>query len=236
MSTLFLICAVVGGTLLACQFVLTLVGVGGHHGDFGADAPHDVGDLMHGGDVHHGGDVDHGDPDGDGDHVGSNWLFGVLSFRTIVAAITFFGLVGLTAESAKVAPAMQLVLGTVAGLGAMYGVHWIMMTMMRLGSDGTLRIGRAVGKLGTVYVPIPGGNQSAGKIHLKLQGQLAEYPAQTSEKEKIPTGTSVVVVGLANESTLQVERAHAVEKAPEEPTSDEHNTDEQPQVAPAQES
>ena len=36
MTYLFILCAVIGGTILVCQFVLTLVGFG-----------HDVGDLAH---------------------------------------------------------------------------------------------------------------------------------------------------------------------------------------------
>ena len=74
MTTVFLVCAIVGGTLLVCQFVLTLIGLGGAHGDMDFHMPHDVGgELGHS----HGGDVDHGD----GEYHGSSWLFGVISFR-----------------------------------------------------------------------------------------------------------------------------------------------------------
>ena len=59
MTFLFILCAVLGGTILVCQFVLTLVGFG-----------HDVGDMVHDGsvelhtDVHvdaHTGDTHNGD-------------------------------------------------------------------------------------------------------------------------------------------------------------------------------
>ena len=64
MALLFLVCAVVGGTILICQFVLTLVGLGGEHGiDFSHDVAHDfVGDAGHdaaGGDAHGAGGEDH---------------------------------------------------------------------------------------------------------------------------------------------------------------------------------
>ena len=40
METMFLVCAVVGGTLVVCQFLMILVGFAGHDAD------------MHSGDVH----------------------------------------------------------------------------------------------------------------------------------------------------------------------------------------
>src|SRR6188768_3215085 len=78
MTPFFVLCAVIGGTILVCQFVLTLVGFG-----------HDVGDMAHdvSVDMHtdaladaHGGGDGHGNESG---HHGSSWLFGVISFRTI---------------------------------------------------------------------------------------------------------------------------------------------------------
>ena len=40
MATFFLICAVVGGTILICQFVLTLVGLGGQDQLLGGEGKH----------------------------------------------------------------------------------------------------------------------------------------------------------------------------------------------------
>ena len=87
MATVFLICAAVGGTILACQLVMTVLGFAGDMAD--VDVPDDIdggGDLDLGGDVDAGGDV------GDAVHYDTSWLFGVLSFRTLVAAATFFNL------------------------------------------------------------------------------------------------------------------------------------------------
>ena len=46
METFYTLCAVIGGTVLVCQFLLTLLGLGGGHdggGDHGFDAGHDGG-------------------------------------------------------------------------------------------------------------------------------------------------------------------------------------------------
>ena len=83
MTTIYLFTALIGGTVLVCQFVLTLIGLGDTGFDLADDVPDsaDV-DLAEAGDFEGGGD--------DASH-GSTWLFGVISFRTLVAAFTFFG-------------------------------------------------------------------------------------------------------------------------------------------------
>ncbi len=204
MAMFYLLCAVIGGTILICQFVLTLVGLGGDHGvdfshdlahDFSADAGHDSG----AGGAH--------DADGN-DHAhtehGSSWLFAVISFRTLVAAITFFGLIGSAARQLDQPVGVQLLLAIAAGLGAMYGVHWLIRSIGRLGEDATMRVKSALGQEGTVYVPIAGDKAAAGKIQLRMQNRLVEYEAVTGFPQRLATGTKVRVVGLAG-NMLEVE-------------------------------
>jgi len=210
MSTIFLFCALVGGTIMLCQFFLTLLGLGGHEL---VDSGHADMDLAHDGgpDVGHDlGDQDHaaGEAQGDDDaghhHHSSTWLFGVISFRTLVAAITFFGLSGMAARSASLSLANQLLIGLACGIGAMYLVHWLMSLMYRLSEDNTVRINRAVGREGMVYLPVPADRTGPGKIQLRLQGRMMEYEAVTSAPSDLPTGARVVVVGVLGGNTLEV--------------------------------
>jgi membrane protein implicated in regulation of membrane protease activity len=207
LTWLFLLCAVVGGTVMICQFVLTLVGLGGDHGfDVGHDVPDDFsGDIGH--DVHVGGAHGAEGAGHDAAGHGSSWLFGVISFRTVIAALAFFGLAGLAAQSAEQPVGMQLLVAAIAGSAAMYGVHWMVRTMGRMGEDGTVRIQHAMGKEGTVYIPIPAAKALAGKIQLKVQNRLVEYEAVTSGPERLATGTKVRVIGISG-STLEVEPLH----------------------------
>ena len=123
-------------------------------------------------------------------------------FNRITA--TFFGLVGLAAEKAGQVVGVQLLLAVSAGIGAMYGVHWLIRSIGRLGEDATLRVKSALGQEGTVYVPIAGEKAAAGKIQLKMQNRLVEYEAVTSFRERLTTGTKVRVVGIAG-NVLEVE-------------------------------
>ena len=77
MTIFFTICAVLGCTVLACQFFLTVTGLS-EADDLDVDG-HDIG----------GPDGAHDAPEGHADsHAhGSNWFFGVISFRTVTAGL-----------------------------------------------------------------------------------------------------------------------------------------------------
>lgn len=205
MELLFLSCAILGGTVMVAQFILTLMGGGEHGGGDGGghDFHTDVGGGDHAvGDAH---DGQHGSAAHDQDqHHGSTWFFGVITFRTVVAALTFFGLAGMAAMSAQLEQPMPLVIALGSGVAAMYGVHLMMQALNKLRADGTERIGHALGREATVYLSIPAQSQGAGKVHLTMQNRLIEYEAMTSG-ERVPTGTRVVVVGIAGPGMLQVE-------------------------------
>ena len=219
MFTIFVVCAGVGGTILVCQMLMTVLGLAGDSVD--VDLPDDVGgpgDLDFGGDVDVGGDLDVGgdvggdldvgaDVDADaGGEAGhdSSWLFGVLSFRTLVAAVTFFGLGGWTAAGAGFEPVMQVVIALAAGAAAMYLVYWLMRMMYSLKAEGTVRIGHTVGRHGTVYLRIPGERSGTGKVQLSVQKRTMEYLAMTPG-EALPTGTKVRVVKVITSDTVEVE-------------------------------
>ena len=56
------------------------------------------------------------------EHHGSMQVFRVLSFRTMIAALAFFGLAGLAAQSAKATPLATLLIAVAAGAAAMAAV------------------------------------------------------------------------------------------------------------------
>ncbi len=197
MSTVFLICAVIGGTFLTCQIAMTLMGIGG---DADIDIPGgmgDIGDL----DLDVSGDVDAGG-DVDADQSGAG--FRVISFRTIVAGLTFFGLGGLAADATTVGPLVTWAVALGCGMAAVYCVYWMFRILYTLKDDGTVHIANAVGRHGTVYLRVPGESSGTGKVQLSVQSRTVEYLAM-SEGEELPTGTKIVVVDILTPSTVQVE-------------------------------
>lgn len=216
MDTLFLLCAIIGGTILLLQFGMTVLGIGGDHGD-GSDAGVDVGNHDFSGEGHHdvGHDASHSDAGGhessSGDHAhdGSEhstvWFFKVITFQTLVAAVAFFGFAGKAAQAAKLSDVSALVLALAAGFGAMYGVYYLIRGLHKFNADGTVQIARAVGLPGTVYIPIPASNAGAGKIQMNLQNRVIEFQAMTAQ-DRLPSGAKVRVVGVIGPDTVEVER------------------------------
>jgi hypothetical protein len=195
----YLITACAGGTLLVLQFLLGLVGLGGDHDtDIDHDIDHDIGhDLGH--------DLGHdaqGGNEGAG-HEGATWLFHLLSLRTIAAGLTFFGLTGLTAWHFGRDSVTTLLLAVAAGGGALVLVALILRGFRQLQEDGTLRIRRAIGVVGTVYLRVPGQRSGTGKITVKLQNRSVELLAMTSGEE-LPTNSRAVVVGVVSSDTVEV--------------------------------
>jgi hypothetical protein len=204
METIYLTCAIVGGTLLGCQFLLGLLGFGGHHDVGGGHDFHDVGghDVAHDAGHDTGHDAQGGDHHDQG-HSAATWFVQVLTFRSVVAAVTFFGLAGMASLAGEMAPPLSLAVALAAGAAALFLVAYMMRTLYRLRSDGTARIDRAVGLNGTVYLRIPARKAGVGKVHLNLQNRTVEYQAVTSQAE-LATGSKIVVVAVISPDTVEV--------------------------------
>lgn len=204
MSQVFLICAVIGGTWMVCQFVMTLMGFGGDH-DGALDASHS--DASAG---PHGAADNNGDSGGH-DHGSALWFFKIVTIRTLTAAIAFFGLAGLGVQSSGGSPLQALSGGVVAGVAAMWAVHWLMQQMTRFDEDGTVNLDSLVGLTGTVYLKIPGGQTAAGKVHVTAPQGTLELNAWTSGPE-IPTGATVRVTAMIGQEAVEVAPFHVAEE------------------------
>ena len=186
---LYLAAAVGGGAVMVLQLAMTLMG---------ADA--DAHDIAGTGD-----DLSVGDEYVD-THSLSTWFFGVLSFRSIVAAIAFFGIGGRVALGFGAPALLSIPVAIGAGVCAMVLVAWLMMLLHGLHSEGNVNIRNCMGKAATVYLAVPGGNGGAGKVTVTVQERSMEYDAVT-KGESLETGARVIVVGVPDGNTLEVERA-----------------------------
>lgn len=203
MDMIFQACAIVGGTLIVCQFLLTLFGMGGDH-----DADHGGGHDAGGHDVgaHDAGAHGHGATD-----HGSSLFFGMLTLRTVSAFAAFFGLTGLAARHADLEDLPTMLLAIGAGIAAFFIVGWLMRIMHRLNVDGTIRIRDAVGCRGSVYLSVPGARAGLGKVHVHVLNRSMEFQALTAQQE-LPIGMPIVVVGVVGPDTVEVAAALEAER------------------------
>jgi len=183
MLMVYTIAAIAGTVVLVLLFALSMLGV-----DDGTGA-HEVSGFhtMEGITV-----------DGDATHA-----FSVLSLRSLVAAIAFFGLGGRFGEAAGLAPYLTFVVAVGLGTVAMVTVAWIMHMLMNLREDGTVRVEGVVGLPARCYLNVPGQRSGRGKITVTIQNRTMEFDAVTQE-DAIPTGAEVVVVGIVDPHTVEV--------------------------------
>lgn len=201
MHAVFLFSLLIGGSILALQIILSLVGF-----------DTDMAEL----------DVDLEAPDADlggSDASAGLDLFGV---RSISAGLATFGAVGLLLDPLLFSWLAALLALVPAGL-AMLGTAYLTLLMLRLESDGSIQLDNAVGTVGTVYLTVPAGAalpagraeemepgvggpgaaDASGLVHLTVQGRTIEVRAITREAESLPTGASVLVVA-AEGDTVEV--------------------------------
>ena len=173
MSSLFLVLAVAGGSLMVLQFLL---------GVFGLE--------------HH--DVDHA---GHGEHLSEG--LDLFSVRALTAGTAFLGLTGWGMLSAGISILLALPAALAAGVAATVLVAFLMRSMLRLESDGSIVLENAIGLAGTVYIPIPAAGNGMGKVQLALQERTVELEA-VSRQGALATGDRVLVVGLLGSSAVEV--------------------------------
>jgi len=201
LDTIFLIAAVAGGTVMVCQFLMMFLGMGD---DGAADLSGDADIGMEGLDADpqtswsQAADADMGHPD-------ASRIFEILSFRSVVAAVAFFGFAGKASLASELQPTQALLIGLAAGGVAMYGIYWIMLQIYRLRTSGNENINNAMGQSARVNVAIPKQGDGAGKVQLVLQNRSVEYEAVTSEKTPFKSGDQVVVVDILGPDKVLVE-------------------------------
>src|SRR5262249_35854696 len=156
MEQFYIICAGIGGTLLVFQFLLGLLGLGGPH-EFGGD--HDVGaDHEVGGGHEVGHDTDHADAHHEHghEHGGHAWFVGLLTFRTVACAVTFFGLGGwIAVRQPNFEGPPSLLFALPAGGAALFAVAWLMRSLSRLQAQANVPIDPSVGHTRTLYLTVP---------------------------------------------------------------------------------
>jgi len=188
MENVFIFCSVLGGTILVVQTVLAAIGFG-----FGGlDVDIDLGDA----DIPDG-MVGHG-------HAFGDHMFKVISLRTMIAGITFFGLAGwLTLVCTDGNPVFAMIVAVLAGLAAVYLVYFLYRWINAMRYQGNVSDDQLIGATGSVYVRIPAQGKGAGKVLVSQQNRTMEYEAFSAGRE-LPTGTQITVLKVISPTAVEV--------------------------------
>lgn len=178
-SQFFYAIALVATFVLLLQMVMMIAGMNGG-GDLDADT----------------------DFDSDGGHHGD---FGIFSIRTIVAFLVGFGWIGVMSLESGVGLFLALIFAGLAGFVLMIVIYWLMKSLSKLKSDGTLNYTNAIGEVGTVYLPIPPRREGAGQVEVMIQGRMVIAPAFTSGAERIGNQAKVRIIDVLGDNSLVVQ-------------------------------
>ena len=183
---IYAIIAIPATLVLVVQTILLIFGIGGD--DIDADGV----DLNGNG---------FGDTPGDGGESG----LAVFSIRGLMAMAAIGGWSGLVMHSSGIALPVTVLLSLAIGFLALVGMAYIMKLAGKLQDNGNIDLGYAVGKVGTVYIPIPAEMAGAGKINVTVQERFIEIGAVTKCDRKISTGESVRIVATDETGLVVVE-------------------------------
>jgi hypothetical protein len=130
---------------------------------------------------------------------------GFLSVRSIIGFLGGLGWTGVIALESGLSVGLATLLGVAVGGGMMLSVAFLMRTLYSLKESGNIDYNSAIGKVGTVYLPIPPDQSGPGQVRIMVQGRVKVVPAYTESKKTIPSQQKVWVVGLLDPRTLLVE-------------------------------
>jgi hypothetical protein len=179
-SSVFGLCAILGGALFIIQLILRFTGI--------------LGD----GEILDGAEFTHSDNHLSDSDVSFQWL----SLQGFTVFFTMFGLVGLAVIQQKNHELLALALGMAAGIASVWIIQKLFQWAGKLQSKGNLEIENAVGLTGNVYLSIPANN--SGQVTLTIQNQLRILEAISENQQPIQTGTQVQVIKVLNGKLLVV--------------------------------
>ncbi|MBQ8708702.1 MAG: NfeD family protein [Succinivibrionaceae bacterium] len=154
-----------------------------------------------------GGGMDGAGADGVVQDLGtSDYAFRFFSLFSVSAFLFCAGCFGLWTYSASESGFLAALVALVSGAGAAALVTFLKRSVLKLQTEGNVRLENAVGKEAIVYLKIPSGGR--GQIEMTLQGRKKFLAAISDEKHEIPTGSRVTVKAVSS-GVLVVQPAEA---------------------------
>jgi len=178
-SNAYFFLAVGASAFFLLQSIFTFIGIGDNFEldtDFDADVDLDVGIAD-----------------------GINMTLHLFTIRGIISFFMVFGWTGFILTNVGELGGIAIFfisLGT--GTLMLFLIALVYYMFESIAQEGNMNLEDAIGKKGTVYIPIPIKNEGIGKVQIILSGSLKTLDAIAKNKP-IKTGSQVKVVGIINE-------------------------------------
>ncbi|MBM4327486.1 MAG: hypothetical protein FJ118_10020 [Deltaproteobacteria bacterium] len=198
----FAVSALAFSVLFIWQIIVMIFGMDTNGHDHVTDSSVDHGGGDH--HVHGGADHAHG-------HDGEAVTFTLVSIRSLIAFGMLFSWAGTLYLAGGVWPVLAICYSIAWGLAAMFAVSFLLYWLLRQEEHGNASVWSAIGEEGTVYMNIP--PKGAGKIRVMVSGAISFVNARSRDGEPVPAGAKVRVVGVLDDTLVEVERISNPEEA-----------------------
>lgn len=126
----------------------------------------------------------------------------LFSVRNLVIFLTVFSWSGISFSESGMNTGVIMAISFIIALAVMLLVAWMFKKISTLGESGNFKISKAVGCVGTVYIPIPA--KGKGKVQAKVDGRLVELEAVSDLEEDLATGVIVEITEVINKQFVKV--------------------------------
>ncbi len=135
---------------------------------------------------------------------GADAPFQLFSFRNLIHFLLGFSWTGISFYTTISSKVILFVLSVLVGAGFVSLFFVIIRQLRKLAQNNSFNIQHTLNKTADVYLSIPEHKNGKGKVMISVNGSYHELEAMT-EGEKIPTGKTVKIVRIENNSILIVE-------------------------------
>lgn len=130
--------------------------------------------------------------------------FQFFTLKNFIAFFAIFGWVGIAMIQSGASQFMSAAVASVAGVLMMASMAGMFFLLMKAQNDGTMKIEKAVGQTGEVYLTISSKRGGIGKVQIKVMGAIRTLDALTDDDSDIQTGKIVRVSNIVNDNILLV--------------------------------
>jgi hypothetical protein len=130
--------------------------------------------------------------------------FQFFTLKNLVGFFTIFGWVGIAMIDSGATIRAAVAVATLGGGLMMVVMAGMFYLLMKAQYDGTMKIEKAVGHTGEVYLTIQSKRGGLGKVQIMVQGAIRTLDALTDDDSDIQTGKIVKVSSIVNQNVLLV--------------------------------
>jgi hypothetical protein len=129
--------------------------------------------------------------------------FSIISFRSLIAFLMFFGWGGIVSLNEGIGLSKTIMIAFLTGFLAMMAVAYLFSLMLRMQESGTVDLSTIIQDVADVYLTIPAKGSGKGRIQISVQGKVMELDAIT-DAEVIKTGAKARVLRILKDNVILV--------------------------------